>query len=213
MLEKGRDIGLITRHAVKRLGEDDIELPRLRVGEQPLNAGTQNHTRARDRGILIDAFDLPPFARCAFAADTLLVGDRRRTLLIGGIASIERGADQDIFLSSRGKRTPTRLPHYDSLARHALRVNACGPSHIYGRSLSLAAFRARTCSRAMCRPIASAMRVKAASTAAGASAEELSFAAVSVRERGASSFFIPAHHRWVDCHFRRGSRAGRRSTD
>ena len=104
MLEQCRHIGLIARHAVERLGEDDIELARLRVGEQPLDAGTQNHARARDRGILIRAFDLPPFALCAFAADTLLVGDRRRALLIGGIAGIERGADHDIFLSSRGKR-------------------------------------------------------------------------------------------------------------
>src|SRR3546814_5146305 len=77
-----------------------------------------------------------------------------------------------IFLSSRGKRTHVRLTRYDSLARHALRVNACRPSHIYERSLSLATFRARTCSRAMCRPIASAMRVKAASTEAGARRSE-----------------------------------------
>src|SRR3546814_21051513 len=98
-----------------------------------------------------------------------------------------------IFLSSRGKRTHVRLPRYDSLARHALRVNACRPSHIYERSLSLAAFRARTCSRAMCRTIASAMRVKAASTAGGARAEGLSFAAVSGRGRCPLSFFLPAH--------------------
>src|SRR3546814_15833560 len=101
-------------------------LARLRVGEQPLDAGSQNHARARDRGILIGAFDLPPLTRCAFAADTLLVGDRRRTLLIGGIAGIERGADHDIFLWRRAKRTPARLPHYASLARHDLRDRKSG---------------------------------------------------------------------------------------
>src|SRR3546814_4258505 len=63
MLEERRDIGLITRHAVERLGEDDIELAGLRVSEQPLYAGTQDHTRARDRGILISAFNLPKHGR------------------------------------------------------------------------------------------------------------------------------------------------------
>src|SRR3546814_3887202 len=53
-------------------------LARLRVGEQPLDAGSQNHARARDRGILIGAFDLPPLTRCAFAADTLLRSEERR---------------------------------------------------------------------------------------------------------------------------------------
>src|SRR3546814_21168612 len=84
MLVERRDIGLIARHAIERLGEDDIELARLRIGQQPLNAGTQDHARTRDRGILIGAFELPALARCAFTADALLVGDRRRTLLIGG---------------------------------------------------------------------------------------------------------------------------------
>src|SRR3546814_16762419 len=53
MLVERRDIGLIARHAIERLGEDDIELARLRIGQQPLNAGTQDHARTRDRGILI----------------------------------------------------------------------------------------------------------------------------------------------------------------
>ncbi len=110
MLVERRDIGLIARHAIERLGDNHIELACLRVGEQPLDAGTQDHAGARDRGILIGAFDLPPLARRAFAADALLVGDRRRTLLIGGIAGIERGADHDIFLWSRGKRAHVRLP-------------------------------------------------------------------------------------------------------
>ncbi len=107
MLEQGRDVGLIARHAVERLGQDDIELARLRIGEQPLDAGTQDHARTQDRGILIGACDLPPLARCAFAADTLLVGDRRRTLLIGGIAGIERGADHLVPLSCGGTKPRT----------------------------------------------------------------------------------------------------------
>src|SRR3546814_3338487 len=108
---------------------DDIELARLRIGQQPLNAGTQDHARTRDRGILIGAFDLPALARCAFTADALLVGDRRRTLLIGGIAGIERGADHGIFLSSRGKRTHVRLPRYDSLARQDRKSTRLNSSH------------------------------------------------------------------------------------
>src|SRR3546814_16808031 len=105
MLEERGDIGLITRHAVERLGEDDIELAGLRVSEQPLYAGTQDHTRARDRGILISAFNLPTLPRRTLAADALLVGERRRTLLLVGLAGLEHGADHSTFPSARGKRT------------------------------------------------------------------------------------------------------------
>src|SRR3546814_3785518 len=79
MLVERRDIGLIARHAIERLGEDDIELARLRIGQQPLNAGTQDHARPRDRGILIGALDLPAPARWAFTTDALLGGARDRT--------------------------------------------------------------------------------------------------------------------------------------
>lgn len=53
--------------------------------------------------------------------------------------------------------------------------------------LSFAALRARICSRAMCRPIASAMRVSAASTATGSQGAPLSFAAARRSRRGTSS--------------------------
>ena len=42
MLVERRDIGLIARHSIECFGDDDIELARLRVGKQPLDAGTQN---------------------------------------------------------------------------------------------------------------------------------------------------------------------------
>ena len=54
-------------------------------------------------------------------------------------------------------------------------------------SLSFAALRARICSRAICRPIASAMRISAASIATGIGATSLSFAATIGRACGASS--------------------------
>ncbi|MBB5705320.1 hypothetical protein FHR21_000645 [Sphingopyxis panaciterrulae] len=90
------DIGLIARHAVEGFGKHDIEFARLCIGKQPLDAGTQDHARSRDGGVLIDALDLPAFAHRALAAEALLVGDRRGILLVGGIAGIERGADHDV---------------------------------------------------------------------------------------------------------------------
>src|SRR5690606_19188306 len=93
MLVEGRDIGLIARYAVEGFGEHDIKLAGPRIGKQLLDAGTQDHARARDGGIFIDAFDLPAFARRALAAEAKLVGDRRRILLVRRIAGIERGAD------------------------------------------------------------------------------------------------------------------------
>ena len=210
MLEQRRDIGLIARYPVKRFGEHDIELARLRVSQQLLDARAQDHARARDRGILEAADNLPSLALGALATDTLLVGDRCRTLLVGGIAGIERGADHGIVLSA-GERRRHRPHSNDDGRLLALRVNARSPCMIYGGSLSLAAFLARICSRAICRPIASATRVSAASTAAGSS--ELSFAAVRARERGDLSFLIPDHHRMADCHCPHDSGPDRRSSD
>ncbi|AMG73842.1 Uncharacterized protein SGRAN_1453 [Sphingopyxis granuli] len=99
MLEQCRDIGLIARYPVERFSDHHIELPRLRIGEQRLDTRPQDHARPRDGSIRIAVRNHPAFALRAFAADALLVGDRRRALLVGGIAGIERGADHDIFLS------------------------------------------------------------------------------------------------------------------
>lgn len=65
-------------------------------------AGMQNHARARDRGILMGPDDMPAFTLRAIAADTLRIGDRRRTLLVGGMAGIEGDADHRIVLCVGG---------------------------------------------------------------------------------------------------------------
>src|SRR3546814_16390710 len=107
MLVEGGNVGLIARHAVERLRQHNIELAGLCIGEQFLDAWTQDHTRARDGRILEAADNLPSLTCRALAADALLVGDRRRPLLVGRIAGIERGADNGVFLSNGGREAPT----------------------------------------------------------------------------------------------------------
>lgn len=107
MLKQGGDIGLVARHPVESFGDHHIELSGLCVGEQLLDARTQDHTRARDGRILEAAHNLPSLARRALAADTLLVGDRRSTLLVRGIAGIKCGADHHIFLWNGGTHART----------------------------------------------------------------------------------------------------------
>src|SRR3546814_15306331 len=94
MLVEGGNVGLIARHAVERLRQHNIELAGLCIGEQFLDAWTQDHTRARDGRILEAADNLPSLTCRALAADALLVGDRRRTLLVGRIAGIERRSEE-----------------------------------------------------------------------------------------------------------------------
>lgn len=107
MLVECRDIGLIARDAVEGFGNYDVELARLRIGKQPLDAGPQDHARARNRRVFIGRIDLPTLARRTLVADALLVGDRRRTLLVGGITGVERGADHHIFLWNSGTHVRT----------------------------------------------------------------------------------------------------------
>src|SRR3546814_17701731 len=89
MLVEGGNVGLIARHAVERLRQHNIELAGLCIGEQFLDAWTQDHTRARDGRILEAADHLPSLTCRALAAAALLVGDRRRPLPVGTMAGIE----------------------------------------------------------------------------------------------------------------------------
>jgi len=51
--------GLVAAHPIQRLGDHDIEGAPARVLKQPLDAGDENHARARDRRVAVDAGDLP----------------------------------------------------------------------------------------------------------------------------------------------------------
>src|SRR3546814_12480617 len=88
--------------------DHDIELARLRVGQQLLNGGAQDHARPRDGGVGIAVRDHPSFAFGALLAEALLVGDRRGILLVGRIAGIERGADHGWFPCDHGLKR--RMP-------------------------------------------------------------------------------------------------------
>ena len=84
MLEQRRHIGLVARNAVQRLGQHHVELSRLRVLQEHLDTGPQDHACARDARILVGADDLPLLAPGLLAADAELVVDGRLALVVGG---------------------------------------------------------------------------------------------------------------------------------
>ena len=112
MLVERRDIGLIARHAVERLGENDIEGSALGVPQELPDAGAERDAGAGDGGILIGMDLGPAFAARAFAADTKLVLDRGRTLLVGGIACIKRSAGHASSPSKRDKGPSRETPSH-----------------------------------------------------------------------------------------------------
>jgi hypothetical protein len=63
MLEQAGDIGLMAVHAVERFREHHVELAALRVLDKRLNARSQDHAGARERGVIIDADNLPLLPR------------------------------------------------------------------------------------------------------------------------------------------------------
>lgn len=75
MLEQRGDIGLIAGDSVEGLGQHYVEQPALCILQQRLDAGPQNHTRARDGGVVIGARDLPSLASGVVPAEAELVFD------------------------------------------------------------------------------------------------------------------------------------------
>ena len=97
MLEQRGDIGLIAGDPVERLGQHYVEQPALCVLQQRLDAGPQDHARARDGGVVIGASDLPSLASGMLPAEAELVLDRPFALVVGRIAGIERDAGHRVI--------------------------------------------------------------------------------------------------------------------
>ncbi|KAK0360144.1 hypothetical protein LTR94_028457 [Friedmanniomyces endolithicus] len=99
---------------------------RLRILHQRLDTGAQDHAGAGDRGIIIEAYDMPALARCALAADAKLILDRCRALLIRGIASVQGNAIHQAFPSVQGlnRRIPvaskSEILRVTSIRRYAV---------------------------------------------------------------------------------------------
>jgi hypothetical protein len=53
LIERG-DVGLAARQPVEALGHDHVETSSLCINEHPLQIGSINRRRARDRGVLVD---------------------------------------------------------------------------------------------------------------------------------------------------------------
>ncbi len=110
ILEQRRHIGLVARDAVQRLGQHHVELARLRVLQQRLDAGPQDHARAGDARVLVRADDLPLLALRLLSADAELVVDGRLALIVGGIAGIKGNAGHRPVLSKlHGQRRTAPL--------------------------------------------------------------------------------------------------------
>src|SRR5690606_3711555 len=92
MLEQCRHIGLVAADPVQRLGQYHVELSCLRVLQQHLNAGPQDHAGPGNPRILVGANDLPLLALRLLPANPELVFNRRLALVVGGIAGIKGDA-------------------------------------------------------------------------------------------------------------------------
>src|SRR5690606_12844232 len=99
----GRDIGLVAGDAVERLGQHDVELPLPGVLQERLNAWPQGHGGTRDGRILVSVYDAPLLAYGVVAANAELVVNRGDTLIVGGVAGVERNLDhhQSPFIGGR----------------------------------------------------------------------------------------------------------------
>ncbi len=91
-VEEIGDIGELAPEPVDGLGDDDIEAPRLGIGEQALEIGTKPAGAAL-RAVLIGGGQGPALARDVAAADFQLVFDGCVALVVGGIASVDDGAE------------------------------------------------------------------------------------------------------------------------
>jgi hypothetical protein len=80
VLEQRRHVGLVAAHAVKRLGQHNLKPAALRVLQQRLNTGTENHAGAGNGGVVIGADDLPVLARRMLAADAELILDKLKSV-------------------------------------------------------------------------------------------------------------------------------------
>ena len=97
-LEDAGDILLVSADAVQRLGQHHVEAAGLRIGQQRLDAGT-NERCAGDGAVGIGFHDGPALADGALPALAQLVLDGSVTLVVGGIAGVERNAGHRRFLS------------------------------------------------------------------------------------------------------------------
>ena len=107
MLEQRCHVGLVAAHAVQRLGKHDLEFAALGVLQERLQARPKDHAGAGDGGVMIGANDFPLLPRRMFVADAELILDRGDTLVVGGIAGVERNPDHRV-VSSRSVLAPFR---------------------------------------------------------------------------------------------------------
>src|SRR5258708_3579977 len=92
MLEQCGDIRLISTDTVECFRQNDIELATLSILQESLDARSQDHAGAGNSRILVSADDRPLLALGLLPADAQLVFDRRITLIVRGIACIQRNA-------------------------------------------------------------------------------------------------------------------------
>ena len=87
-LEQAGGVFLVAAEAVERFGHDDVDLAAQGVGHHRLEAWP--HQRgAGDRVIRVLALDVPALALRELPADAELVGDRRVSLVLRGIAGVD----------------------------------------------------------------------------------------------------------------------------
>nr|WP_240904497.1 hypothetical protein [Rhodobacter sp. SGA-6-6] len=93
-LTEPRDIGQLPRQPVHRLGQHQVELPRLRIALQRLDPGPE-HAGSRVRPVAIAAHHLPALPGCQIPAGVDLVLDRRIALLVRRKPRIERNTQKE----------------------------------------------------------------------------------------------------------------------
>lgn len=75
MLEQCRNVGLVTRDAIQRLRQNNVELARLCILKKRLDTRSQDHAGARNARILVGADHLPLLALRLLPANAELVLD------------------------------------------------------------------------------------------------------------------------------------------
>ena len=110
MFEQGGYVRLVPAHAVQGLGHHQVELAALRVGQDSLDTGSQDHAIAGDGGVLVRGDDLPSFAFRILAADAKLIIDGGLPLLVRRVAGIEGNAGH--LIGSPNPHRPPMPGHY-----------------------------------------------------------------------------------------------------
>ena len=87
-LEQAGGVFLVTAEAVQCFGQDDVDLAAQGVGHHRLEARPQERGSG-DRVVRVFALDVPALALRELPADAELVGDRRVSLVLRGVAGVD----------------------------------------------------------------------------------------------------------------------------